>query len=1370
MPTLNNEVRFTPLDDDGIRFTPLDDDGIRFTPLDDNEVRPGEVEPTISARAIVPPPWQSSRMQSLPGPAIPRNTLEMEQARIREEHQKILEAGRSSEQAYQDVVSGITSPLVNISPKAVARMMPAVSLLGPEAGAGVSEGIAETASGFTSPLSLATVPAAIIAPAPVAGIMAGLGAKTAGEAFGAQSVASEQGNVRESAKLGVHAVAGGSMAALGPLAARVPSVKQQAMMAIERGKIAGLEKSAKALDDLARQTESGPIDLPPIDATVREAMRPSPEALSVPETLRRPNEMQISEPPRMESIGEVGPTTQPRIIYLNADQAVMDALTQYQLAKQRASELGKGGKLETSGDTFSGLEITPKFLETAEQRIANRPKELEPLRDVPVITESTPLKSVETLVREKLEQHDWVSAVAILGQTKTQTSAALVNKLLGVGRESVPLSAAEQTMFNEIWDLALQKAGAPQAVRPEPPNLISRLESLKKPLTPGVGANPFPEIAKAVWNTALDIAIAGINAGQHIKVAIDSAIKHLKRNASGFDEAKVRSYMNEILLREPSISEKAERSTDAIKPALAPPPLEPHGLPVRPLGEPYSEPILERVGRLGKGPVSQAVTREAFQIVDNAKRILGELNESVLDNARRAAGSPFGGTTWMNGIREITPNAAIGRFHEALETHVKTGTWEHVPPEARGLAETLWNANLAIGKLAEQASPGFKATGSLQRMLTHTGMDFIRRGGGRAWEAWAEGLSKANDLPVTKVKAFLRKWKAEIDQPGWDSAKLDRISQDFKRQFPNVVTHVKSLGAWHEVIHSAPFRYLDQAANRTAHAAAFREVYPLLKDENGRPYSSGKLQATRKAVMAEMETDKHAAEFDNLIRALQGHPIDTYSLWWNAPDTPIGATIRALNDAASPIFSAMLSATSFRNIGETISGGAQIFMGYKRALESSIKERKAYSDLERSGMVNRAILDFSYDPTSPVRSLSRQASNLIRKMFAEQISNEFQEFTGAAAARVIANEIREGRLPEGDRQNVIATMRAMGIAYDDAIAAVVGKNEPVVRQFETRAAEFLYGGNRALAESSPLGASRAFTQLFKWHSYPMTKVRQVRSLVNNLIESVERKDSAQIYANALLLGKHIGGTVMAGAITTGIMALINEGLHGVGIKAREAQDDFPEFLWDTYSMAMGGPVQIASRIVTEAGDVNSWITELLNASAPVGVANDLSRAVLGIGPYEGLGTVERIGKFLESKVSMSRAIKRGMASFGLAHSQPELEADIRAFKRWQRDKFGYIKFESHILDDYNHSKFRSHMKKAVEALKTGDQDGYSSAINKALEIESTRKVKRSLRGRKILRRPDGGALSQDDYEDLERRIGSEGIRRIENFDSMLNSL
>src|SRR5213078_12125 len=221
---------------------------------------------------------------------------------------------------------------------------------------------------------------------------------------------------------------------------------------------------------------------------------------------------------------------------------------------------------------------------------------------------------------------------------------------------------------------------------------------------------------------------------------------------------------------------------------------------------------------------------------------------------------------------------------------------------------------------------------------------------GPAWDAWTKGLSSANGLPLPRVESFFRRWKAELDRPGFDVAGMDRIAQDFVRQFPKAITHIKPGSSWQEVLISDPFSYLENAAQRTTHAVAFRENYPQ---------GSGLLSATRTAVQRELATDRYGATFDNLIRTLQGHPLDSFTSAWNAPDTPIGGTARMLGQVVgAPIRALALTSNMLANIGETISGGPAIFLSYKNVIPAMAKLADSgtfYRQLEMNGAVNRSM-------------------------------------------------------------------------------------------------------------------------------------------------------------------------------------------------------------------------------------------------------------------------------------------------------------------------------------------------------------------------------------------------------------------------------
>lgn len=766
----------------------------------------------------------------------------------------------------------------------------------------------------------------------------------------------------------------------------------------------------------------------------------------------------------------------------------------------------------------------------------------------------------------------------------------------------------------------------------------------------------------------------------------------------------------------------------------------------------YSEPLQERIGRIG-GAVAKRVSQEAGQIISQAKKYYGELTPEI-DPAKVAAGKlARGGTTWIRGVDQITDKAAVSRAVGAIE-----GT-KPVPPEATSMVTQLRKANLAIGQLAQKAAPGFTPSGKMQRMLTSYGVDIIRRGRGPAWDAWSEGIAKANDLPVQDVQVFLRRWKDNLDAPGVDVAALDKINQDFVRKFPNAVTHIKPGVAWHEVLVSDPFSYIEQAAQRTAHAAAFREVY--------KP-QSGLLAATRKAVLKEIESGQYGGEFDKLMRALQGHPVDTFTSWWNAPDTPIGGAMRMAGQVvAAPMRSLVLTGNFLTNLGETVSGGPMIFLGPSNvlpAMKRMITDRTFYPQMEMAGAVNRAMQNYALDPTSPVRSTFRALSNTTRRVFAEQLMNELQEAQGAGSAKVLADRIRSQSLGPTEQQNAIAVFRAMGFTPQQAAEGVLRANADVLGQFERKASSFLTAGHQLMGERSTLGASRAFNELFWFHSYPQMALNQFRSVAGNLAEDIGTKNWSQARANAKLMGRLLGGRTFQGALTVGIMSLAYEGIHGAKERKQEAQDEFAKFLRDSFIAAMGGPLYLVKKGVEAGGDSRALQQTVGSVIAPVSIGGEIMDASLGNGRYEGQTATERAGAFLESKTPGFRAIRTGMALFGLSNEDKELETAKRAFYRWRREKMGWRQ-EIGTAGEDEDKRFRALMRKAVDALENGKD--WRAVLTESGDIGRAGK---SLGARALLKTPEGKDLSEEQLDALRKHIGTGLVDKLQLRDAMVREL
>lgn len=805
----------------------------------------------------------------------------------------------------------------------------------------------------------------------------------------------------------------------------------------------------------------------------------------------------------------------------------------------------------------------------------------------------------------------------------------------------------------------------------------------------------------------------------------------------------------------------------------------------------YSEPIVERLGRIG-GPVSKKVSEEGRGIVSAAKLVYGEMTPEV-DAAKKELGgaTPFAPerygmttglttegiepTTWIRDINKVTEGSAYNNFYGVNEGAVTA------PKEASRIIRVSDIANKKIGDVATRANPDFVPSNKLQRILSNFGYDVIRRGFsevGDAWDNWTQGIAKVNNMPLADVVKFFNRWKAELDEAGTDAAALDKISQDFVRKFPRTITHVKSQRAWHEVLVADPFEYFEAAAQRTAHAVAFRQVYPLIRNPNtGKLQSSGLLEATRKAVLKEIPTDTGKKEFDNLIRALQGHPLDVFTGGWSAPDTLVGGGYRMMRQLAiRPIKAAMLSLNAPVNLSEAITGGPSIFLGMRNTAKGMLKlakEPSFYGQLETGGQVNRALYNMAGDPTSPLRAASRKLANATSRATLQQGLNELQETQAAVTARMMTDRIRGIGVPLSPEEigRVDATARAMGMTKAEA-ERMLGGDEKLLKQFETKAASWLTAGNQAMAEMSRAGASRVFNELFWFHRYSQMVANQFRSVGGNMVENVgawrqakkagntvlAKKEWDRAYNDAKLMGRMIGGRTLQGAATIGVVAAVTGGLYGVAEKWQEAKDEPLDFLADSFLQGAGGPLAILRRTIQGTHEQASLEQQLVALSPPFGAAGDFYDAAFDIGRYEGRTTLEKVKMFLETKAPGWKAIRLGMAIANLSGEDHELEVATRAFYRWRRSQPGYPKGTEEEVD------LRTQVKRVKEKMLKGED--WQSELKKVSDMEY---AAGSLRAGTLLE-VGGKPLTIDQLKELEQHIGKSSVEKLRLRDAAVREL
>jgi hypothetical protein len=159
---------------------------------------------------------------------------------------------------------------------------------------------------------------------------------------------------------------------------------------------------------------------------------------------------------------------------------------------------------------------------------------------------STPLETVEQKLTRALAQRDKRLAAEAVAETLESGAAQgesvrltrkKVEEAIGIGRKEAGLPVAEQTIFNEVWNKAVEETQG--RFRKKAEGVAERLEGLRTQVEPGLGANPFPQLMGAAWNGALSVAQAVIRAGGSIADGVAAGLRYARENFKDkFDEAE----------------------------------------------------------------------------------------------------------------------------------------------------------------------------------------------------------------------------------------------------------------------------------------------------------------------------------------------------------------------------------------------------------------------------------------------------------------------------------------------------------------------------------------------------------------------------------------------------------------------------------------------------------------------------------------------------------------------------------------------------------------------------------------------------------------------------------------------------------------
>lgn len=239
---------------------------------------------------------------------------------------------------------------------------------------------------------------------------------------------------------------------------------------------------------------------------------------------------------------------------------------------------------------------------------------------------STPLETVEQKLSRALATRDKrLAAEAVADALESgaaqgepvRVTRKKVEEAVGIGRKEAGQAVAEQTIFNEVWNKALEETQG--KFRQKAEGVAEKLEGLRAEVEPGLGANPFPQLMGAAWNGALTVAQGIIRAGGSVADAVAAGLRYARENfKEKFDETE---FSNQLIqtIRRPSAVE-------------VPPKMEPRAFAERVAAAPGVPPVIREA--VAQSPRASYLPQNVEQVVDQVSVATPEQLNADLGNAK----------------------------------------------------------------------------------------------------------------------------------------------------------------------------------------------------------------------------------------------------------------------------------------------------------------------------------------------------------------------------------------------------------------------------------------------------------------------------------------------------------------------------------------------------------------------------------------------------------------------------------------------------------------------------------------------------------------------------------------------------------------
>jgi len=269
---------------------------------------------------------------------------------------------------------------------------------------------------------------------------------------------------------------------------------------------------------------------------------------------------------------------------------------------------------------------------------------------------STPLETVDQKLSRALKERDTRLAAEAVAETLESGAAQgeparvtrkKVEQAIGIGRKEVGLPVAEETIFNEVWNKALEETQG--KFRQKAETVAQKLEGLRAEIEPGVGANPFPQLMGSAWNGALTVAQEIIRAGGTVADGVAAGLRYAQQNfKEKFDENEFSNQLSLTIERPSAIQ--------------VPPKMEPRAFAERVAAAPGVPPVIREA--VAKSPRASYLQQNVDQVVEQASMMTPDQLNADIGNAKS-------NTRVASGMELFNRYLNEGRTQEAIDLSLK---------------------------------------------------------------------------------------------------------------------------------------------------------------------------------------------------------------------------------------------------------------------------------------------------------------------------------------------------------------------------------------------------------------------------------------------------------------------------------------------------------------------------------------------------------------------------------------------------------------------------------------------------------------------------------------------------------------------------